>query len=136
MSRHIDHSASGRRAHDAALADHRSERYRDKTVGAGRRIRFAREEAGLSIRELAERSGVDKGQISRFENGDALEISAGRFFDLCEALTLDPVYVWTGKTRSHRRDERAEETPAPPVAAYKSEPPPASKKRPSGRPGR
>lgn len=120
---------------DARVADHRSEKYRERMIGAGRRIRFAREEAGLSIRELSEKSGVDKGQISRLENGDNLEMSAGRFFDVCDALTLDPVYVWTGKTRAQRRDDHVEQADAP-APAHKSEPPPASKRRPSSRPKR
>lgn len=36
----------------------------------GRRIRAARTRAGLSLRETARRADIDKGQLSRAENGD------------------------------------------------------------------
>lgn len=36
----------------------------------GRRIRAARNRAGLSLRETARRADIDKGQLSRAETGD------------------------------------------------------------------
>lgn len=140
MSRHKDESGTPVSGDSSQVPDHRSEKYRERMIGAGRRVRFAREEADWSLRELAEKSGVDKGQISRFETGENLEISAGRFFDLCEALALDPVYVWTGKTRrGPGRDDRTSAPPPPPSPPRPTPAPssvPASGERPSKRPAK
>jgi transcriptional regulator with XRE-family HTH domain len=101
---------------DADVADHRSERYRKRAKEAGLVIQHARSRAGWSQAQLAERAGLNKSDVSRVENGKHLEISVGRFFDLCEALSLDPVYVWTGETRrGMRHSDRAPTTPTPVV---------------------
>lgn len=129
-------------AHDGDVAahrnDHRSARYQDRADAAGAEVRAARKRAGWTQQQLAEVSGVERSQISRLENGVHVEISVGRFFDICEALRLDPVYVWTGHMRGRS-------IPAPPIVPnlgqeapprHASEPPPASVKRASNRPKR
>lgn len=41
----------------------------DRSGGVGRRLRAAREAAGVSLSELARRAGVGKGSVSEVENG-------------------------------------------------------------------
>jgi transcriptional regulator with XRE-family HTH domain len=53
-------------------------------------LRTAREEAGLSIRQLAERSGVDKAMISRIESGETKWAQLGTINKLATALDLEP----------------------------------------------
>lgn len=85
----------------------------------GKRLDLRREEAGITVTELGERSGVNKSQVSRILKGSQNNLSAGNFFALCEALALDPLRAWYGELRR----------PA-------SVPPPASQKRPSKAPPR
>lgn len=102
-------------------------------VAVGRRVRFAREEAGLSQADLGVRCGVHKSQISRMENGENLEISAVAYFAICEALLLDPNETWTGKKKrklpSSPADGPTEATPIPPSStrSRNSQPPSAKK---------
>lgn len=105
LSRQDDKTGTPLSDKSSDVPDHRSEKYRKQMEGVGRRFKFARQEAGWSTRELMEKSGVDKGQISRLERGENIELAVGRFFDLCDALALDPIYVWTGKTRGQRRSD-------------------------------
>lgn len=51
----------------------------------GRKLRSAREAAGLSVTELAERSGVSRRHVTEAEAGRA-NLSVGKLFDLSEAL--------------------------------------------------
>ena len=88
----------------------RSDRYKRNAVLAGKEINLARERAGITQGDLAKKCGMSGSDISRFERGMILEMSVGRFFDMCEALSLDPVYVWTGKTRG--RAHHSERPPA------------------------
>jgi transcriptional regulator with XRE-family HTH domain len=107
LSSPTDETGSTLSGDDADVGEHRSEKYRQQARLAGKEINLARERANWSQEELARRCGLTKSDISRFEAGKVLEMSVGRFFDMCEALTLDPVYVWTGKTRrSARQSDR------------------------------
>lgn len=60
--------------------------------------------AGLSQRELGVRCGLDSGNISRIEKGKKTMLSAALIFDICEALSLDPAYVWWGQIRALRSE--------------------------------
>jgi transcriptional regulator with XRE-family HTH domain len=99
---------------DADVAAHRSERYRNRVQAAGTVIKSARQRAGLSQAQLAQRASLNKSDVSRLENGKHLEISVGRFFDLCEALSLDPVYVWTGQVRGRAKQSHDHSSPVLP----------------------
>lgn len=79
------------------MRKHRSERYRENAEAAGRRIRFAREEAHLTQEQLARRAGVGVTQISRLETHDVIEVQIGAFLAICRALGLDPYWVWYGE---------------------------------------
>lgn len=115
---------------NAEVSDERSDKYKARAKLAGQRIKLARDEVGWSQQQLADRCGVDKGTISRIERGLQLEMSVGKFFDLCETLALDPVHTWLGE----RRRVRSEPPPATAISTS-SNPPPPSAQRPS-RPAR
>ena len=52
----------------------------------GDRIRRAREDAGLSLSQLAERSGVSKGYLSTLENEDDKRPSGETLYAIAEAV--------------------------------------------------
>ncbi|MEO8797675.1 MAG: helix-turn-helix transcriptional regulator [Polyangiaceae bacterium] len=60
--------------------------------------RLARTRAlrGLLLTDLATQSGVDKGQLSRLENGLQSRPSAEAVFNLSEALEVRPEWLWRG----------------------------------------
>ncbi len=62
-----------------------------RDVGLREVIREAREELELSIRELARRSGISAGQISRIESGDVDKPSPSTLSALAAALGRSPV---------------------------------------------
>lgn len=55
----------------------------------GERVRRARKALGLSVADLATRTGTDKGTISRIERGEA-GISVERLQEIANALGMDP----------------------------------------------
>ncbi len=61
------------------------------------RIKQAREDAGLSQRELAMRSGITQQQISYVENGDRL-LTSYNVVKLADALGISTDYLLTGKS--------------------------------------
>ncbi len=56
-------------------------------AGLGEKIRTAREAEGLSIREVAEKSGINIARISRLEN-DRANLRLPNFLDLLRVLKL------------------------------------------------
>lgn len=54
----------------------------------GRRVREEREKAGLSLSQLAERSGLTKGYLVRLENQEAANPSVEVVAQIAEALDL------------------------------------------------
>ncbi len=69
------------------------------------RIRNARENAGLSVNEAAERLGVSRVQVWRMEN-KAETISAERLFVIAEIYGVDPVVLFHG-TKTNTQSETA-----------------------------
>ena len=55
----------------------------------GEFIKTRRIELGLSIRQLAERSGVDKGNLSRIENGKRSSVSEKGLAQVAQVLQVD-----------------------------------------------
>src|SRR6266542_314344 len=82
---------------------------RDPVAQAGRRIRALREGRGLSLRDLADRSGVSAPMLSQVERGDtsptlavATKIASGLGLSLSQLLRLDEghhVVLARGKDR-------------------------------------
>jgi transcriptional regulator with XRE-family HTH domain len=59
----------------------------DETLGVY--IQRRRAEVGLSLRQLAEKSGINKGYLSRVENGERSPTSAVMLKQLADALEVD-----------------------------------------------
>jgi DNA-binding XRE family transcriptional regulator len=55
----------------------------------GQRIRHGREQAGLSQRQLANRSGVSQSTISRLERGRCIGLAFIRLVAICSAMGTD-----------------------------------------------
>lgn len=66
------------------------------------RIKLAREKAGLSTGELAEKLGVKRTQAWRLEN-DVTTVSAARLFELADLFGVDPRELFFGEG-NHRSD--------------------------------
>lgn len=57
----------------------------------GKKLRAERKDAGLTLPQLAEDSGVSKGNLSRIEHGADFQIST--LYKLCKALGTRPRLV-------------------------------------------
>lgn len=77
----------------------RSKRYERQVALVGQRFKTRRMEAGYSLADLSQRTGIDSSQLSRIERGEQKEMTAGNFFTICEGLALDPLLAWYGETR-------------------------------------
>jgi transcriptional regulator with XRE-family HTH domain len=97
----------------------------DPRIDVGARVKTLREAMDLSLRDLAERSGVSAPMLSQVERGDtsptlavAQKIAAGLDLTLSQLLRLDEdrhvviVRAGTGRTR-RRRGHRLEELTPP-----------------------
>ena len=54
------------------------------------KIRKRRIELGLTMPELAERAGITRQTLSKWEKGDTTTMRVDNFFNLCSALLLTP----------------------------------------------
>lgn len=91
-----------------SVADERWEAFDSKVIGA--RVKALREASSLSLRDLAERSGVSAPMLSQVERGEtsptltvAARIASGLELRLSQLLRLDE----TGSVTIVRADERA-----------------------------
>ena len=102
----------------------------DGTVGA--RVRSLREAMDLSLRDLAERSGVSAPMLSQVERGDtsptlaiAEKIASGLDLTLSQLLRLDEdrhvVIVRSGKGRTRRRRGHRVEELTPPLPGQRAD---------------
>ena len=102
----------------------------DGTVGP--RVRSLREAMDLSLRDLAERSGVSAPMLSQVERGDtsptltiAEKIASGLDLTLSQLLRLDEdrhvVVVRSGKGRSRRRRGHRVEELTPPLPGQRAD---------------
>ncbi len=103
---------------------------KDGSVGA--RVRSLREAMDLSLRDLADRSGVSAPMLSQVERGDtsptlavAQKIAAGLDLTLSQLLRLDEdrhvVLVRAGDRRSRRRRGHKVEELTPPLPGQRSD---------------
>jgi transcriptional regulator with XRE-family HTH domain len=72
----------------------------------GREIRSVRAGRGLSVSELARRSGISQSFLSQFESGQS-DISVGRLVRLAQALDVDLADLLDQRSRSEERVVRA-----------------------------
>lgn len=94
------------------VADERSRKYLAQVRVVGARLSARLAESGMSMRELARKLGWQPSQVSKIMNGKQPEMSAGSFFELCEALQIDPMKAWYGDTRRPMRRPSESEPPA------------------------
>src|SRR5215218_7656372 len=98
----------------------------------GPRVRSLREAMGLSLRDLAERSGVSAPMLSQVERGEtsptlavAARIAAGLDLSLSQLLRLDEgrhlVVTRRGRGRKHRRAGHRVEELTPPLPGQRAE---------------
>jgi transcriptional regulator with XRE-family HTH domain len=105
----------------------------DATASAvGPRVRALREAMGLSLRDLAERSGVSAPMLSQVERGEtsptlavAAKIAAGLELTLSQLLRLDEaqhvVVIRAGARREARRDGHRVEELTPPLPGQRAD---------------
>ena len=72
-----------------------------KAVGSA--IARARNAAGLSVRDLADRCGLDAGHLCRIENG-RMNVNIDTVAKICEALGLRLEAVSVSETKENKRD--------------------------------
>lgn len=100
--------------------------------GVGTRVRSLREAMGLSLRELAERSGVSAASLSQIERGEssptvalAGRIAGGLELSLSQLLRLDEdrhlVVVRAGSGRRRERSGHAVEELTPPLPGQRAD---------------
>ncbi len=98
----------------------------------GTRVRALREAAGLSLRDLAERSGVSAPMLSQVERGEtsptlavAARIAAGLELSLSQLLRLDEqghvVVLRSGQRRKRRRGGHRVEELTPPLPGQRAD---------------
>jgi XRE family transcriptional regulator, regulator of sulfur utilization len=101
-------------------------------VAIGARVKSLREAMDLSLRDLAERSGVSAPMLSQVERGDtsptlavAQKIAAGLDLTLSQLLRLDEdrhvVVVRAGKGRTRRRRGHRVEELTPPLPGQRAD---------------
>ncbi len=99
---------------------------------AGKRVRALRDSMGLSLRDLAERSGVSAPMLSQVERGEtspsltvAGRIASGLELTLSQLLRLDEgehvVVVPAGSGRSRSRDGHQVEELTPPLPGQRAD---------------
>jgi transcriptional regulator with XRE-family HTH domain len=98
----------------------------------GPRVRALREAMGLSLRDLADRSGVSAPMLSQVERGEtsptlavAAKIAAGLELTLSQLLRLDEaqhvVVIRAGERRAARRDGHRVEELTPPLPGQRAD---------------
>jgi XRE family transcriptional regulator, regulator of sulfur utilization len=104
----------------------------DPSADVGARVRALRESMGLSLRDLAERTGVSAPMLSQVERGEtsptlsvATRIAAGLELSLSQLLRLDErphvVVIRTGERRTRRRDGHTVEELTPPLPGQRAD---------------
>ena len=78
----------------------RNETPTPETIEVGQRFRFGRQQAGLSQRSVADRSGISQSEISRLERGKTPGMSAYRVFAI--ALSLGDGFPFGTCPHPHR----------------------------------
>lgn len=60
------------------------------TMALGDQLRFCREKAGLSLREVETKSGVSNAVLSQYENGKVKQPSFQAVMKLCDVYGISP----------------------------------------------
>ena len=75
----------------------------------GDRIRYYRELAGLTMEELAKKTGVQKSAINKYEKGVVTNIPINRVVLIAEALGIEPVALTEWEHPGESIDDMREE---------------------------
>ena len=72
----------------------------------GNRIKYAREEADMSLNDVALKLGVNKSTILRYEKGEISKVKAPIIEGLAEALHVSPHYLmgWIDEETEKKND--------------------------------
>lgn len=65
----------------------------DVTHQIGLALRRARKRKHLTQQDIADRTGITRSVIGRYETGD-IEISITNFFAICDAIGIDPQQIF------------------------------------------
>ena len=65
----------------------------DRMLEIINRIKTRRIELGMSYQDLADKTGMSKSTLQRYETGAIKNIPLDKLSDLAEALQLDPIYL-------------------------------------------
>lgn len=66
---------------------------KETSVLIGKRIRIAREQAGINKKELAERINVSPSTISRYESGDFDRVKIAILKSIAEVTNVNPLWI-------------------------------------------
>lgn len=66
---------------------------KEASVLIGKRIRIAREQAGINKKELAKRINVSPSTISRYESGDFDRVKIAILKSIAEATNVNPLWI-------------------------------------------
>ncbi len=75
--------------------------------GIGERIKLSREQAGMSLNDVAQKVGLDKSSILRYENGEIAKAKAQIIEKVAAAVNVSPHYLlgWTDNPSIVNADE-------------------------------
>lgn len=80
----------------------------------GSRITVLREARGLSMIGLAEKLGISRAVVWKWESGDVTNIRPENFIRLCHILGVTPEYLLWGPERAPARDDSNPNVPQVP----------------------
>ena len=72
------------------------------------RIRNLRQQAGLTMRQLADAVNVSEATISRWESGNISNMRRDKIYDLAKALHTTPAYLmgWEENPQTHKQQPK------------------------------
>lgn len=75
--------------------------------GVGIRIKQSREQAGMSLNDVAQKIDLDKSTILRYENGEIAKVKAPLIEKMAAAMNVSPHYLlgWTDNPSTINSDE-------------------------------
>lgn len=82
----------------------------DKEIEIGKRIKFCREEAGITQEELGQTLGLNKSTIQRYESGKIVKIKLPILQAMANTLNVNPNYLAL-KTNNPKQNSKDNSTP-------------------------
>jgi HTH-type transcriptional regulator, competence development regulator len=63
-------------------------------LSIGGKLRFARENRGMSVRDVQKKTGINSSQLSRYETGELKKPPFDAVMKLCELYEIKPEELW------------------------------------------